>query len=157
MEGEHARASGMQPQGPLQSALAVQIGLGPPDKQGLTPLKDDLSEAASNHVQCQQTEVLLVGNMMASLRSAATMDQLQRNINVNFKPRRLDRRPHDRGVLIECSTVPSQFETDTSRPHLEMAISQYGTTSRLSANTSSQAATRHKGCSHVLTYTRHSF
>ena len=41
MEGEHARASGMQPQGPLQSALPFQIGLGPPDKQGLTPLQGD--------------------------------------------------------------------------------------------------------------------
>ena len=41
MEGEHARASGMQPQGPLQSALPVQIGLRPPDKQGLTPLQGD--------------------------------------------------------------------------------------------------------------------
>jgi len=49
---------------------------------------DDLSEAASKHVQCQQTGVLLGDNMTASLRSAATMDQLQRN----SKPRRLDHR-----------------------------------------------------------------
>lgn len=42
---------------------------------------DDLSEAASTHVQCQQSRMLLGKNMTASLRSAATMDQLQRNIN----------------------------------------------------------------------------
>jgi len=41
MKGEHARASGMQPQGPLQGALPFQIGLGPPDEQGLTPLQGD--------------------------------------------------------------------------------------------------------------------
>ncbi len=41
MKGEHARASGMQPQGPLQSALPFQIGLGSPDEQGLTPLQGD--------------------------------------------------------------------------------------------------------------------
>lgn len=41
MKCEHARGSWMQPEGPLQSVLRLQGGLGPPDEQGLTPLEGD--------------------------------------------------------------------------------------------------------------------
>lgn len=41
MEGEQPRASGMQPQGPLQAALRLQSGLRTPYKQGLTRFQFD--------------------------------------------------------------------------------------------------------------------